>query len=525
MSANNELEKKLQDGIAASRRGDRATARRLLEEVVHADENNELAWMWLASAVTNMNERRACLERALEINPNNQRAKDAMERLGVKAGATPRGTQSESDETVDRLREMQRAQPQRRVAPADDSEPILNRINISALLTGALVVIAVIIVLLIASTLLQSAGESTQSDVLQPPTTLPTAVPPRPTYTPYVVDMSEQTRTAPTLPPTFTPTFTPTATETLTPTQTPYPLTEFSALYTSRNSDEAEPGLYRINGDGSGEQGLLENVSQLAYGPSGNLLALVRSVTYPPDENWPDESTVTEIFIAPANNPAAAEQLTELRTASAYSPTWSPDERQLVFVSDWDGDEELFVIDVENGVTRQLTQNEGIDRDPAWSPDGETIVFASDRYSPGATEIFSLVFARIDESGRPPDSDAFTQFTDAGGSSYAPAWSPDGSLIVFISDRSDDGDVYTMDSNGHAPRLLTVGDDGAEDRNPTFTPDGEWVAFVSNREGDVFQLYLVSLRGDALMRLTDNEREDVAVHYRPELILRLRGEG
>jgi Tol biopolymer transport system component len=59
---------------------------------------------------------------------------------------------------------------------------------------------------------------------------------------------------------------------------------------------------------------------------------------------------------------------------------------------------------------------------------------------------------------------AVSQLTDDSGSSYAPVWSPDGSLIVFVSDRGGDGDVYLMDASGERPLLLTRSDDGAEDR-------------------------------------------------------------
>lgn len=75
-----ELEEKLKSGITAARSGNRSTARRLLEEVIAQDPNNELAWIWMASVVESTSERRICLERVLEINPRNARAREALQR-------------------------------------------------------------------------------------------------------------------------------------------------------------------------------------------------------------------------------------------------------------------------------------------------------------------------------------------------------------------------------------------------------------------------------------------------------------
>jgi len=79
-------QEKLQRGIEAARRGDRSTGRRLLREVVESDPDNELAWIWLASCMTTVDERRQCLRRVLEINPNNTRARQALVALEGQSG-------------------------------------------------------------------------------------------------------------------------------------------------------------------------------------------------------------------------------------------------------------------------------------------------------------------------------------------------------------------------------------------------------------------------------------------------------
>ena len=95
--------------------------------------------------------------------------------------------------------------------------------------------------------------------------------------------------------------------------------------------------------------------------------------------------------------------------------------------------------------------------------------------------------------------------TDDAQSSYSPAWSPDGTHIAFVSNRSGDGDIYVMDSDGQRPFLLTQDDNGAEDRTPAWSPDSRWIVFASNRENDQFRWYAVDLAGD-IQPVTTNDR-------------------
>ncbi len=519
--SDNELERKLQQGIAAAKAGDRNTARRLLEEVVDSDPDNELAWIWLASAVTNLKERRACLQRVLQINPQNRRAQEALDKLNARIAQMQGERDSDDIKALEQLRQMQRG------TTRPETDAPARSVNFMGLLGVAIIAFAVIGIALALNALFNrpeplpptpSINERTPVFPTQPPATVPAVA----------VDIERVTRSAPTLPPTFTPTHTPTATNTPTPTVTPYPLALFTAYYTSRQPDATYADLYRINGDGSGETLIMDRVQDVVYSRDGTKLALVLPVEHP------DGSAFTEIFVAPADNPQEAVQVTEFNTADVHSPSWAPGGRLLVFVSDWDGDDELWMIDVDNPIPVQLTFNDDIDRDPAWSPDGSRIVYASDSTSPGLTEIFSLELYNDDNrpplpEGIDPESDEakqmqvgkITQLTDVGGASYQPSWSHDGAYIAYISDYSGDSDVYIMEASGQASFRLTIDDGDAEDRNPVFTPDDRFIAFSSNRINDTFNLFLISRRGDALVQLTDNEREDRYIMYKPERLFLL----
>ncbi|NWF70241.1 MAG: PD40 domain-containing protein [Chloroflexi bacterium] len=497
MSASNDLQAKLKAGIEAARKGDRATARRLLQEVIRAQPRTEAAWMWLASTTDNVAERRACLSKALEINPNNSRAREALDRLSA-GGAGQAG------------------RPQTR---ARGQAPIISEIPQEKGFTIPWTLVGIILILLVSAGLgiaaitggsQQAAPRPTQDvaalSITESPTPPPSATA-LPTAFGIVVDSLAG---LPTLPPTFTPTPTDAPSATPLPSPTPFPLSAFTMLYTSITQFQSQPSLFQANGDGSATRTLGDEFADVAYALDGTKIAFIRLVNYAEGE---PTGTFPELFVAAVNDLANARQITTLRAPNTSSPSWAPDNIQIVFSSDPNnGDAELFVITEDGNNIAAITDNDAQDIDPAWSPDGSTIAFASDLNSPGATEIFSMTPAR----------ENLRQLSDNVGSSYQPAWSWDSAYIVFASDRSGDSDIYLMEASGDGAFLLTVSDGQAEDRAPVFTSSGTMVVFVSNRQDERFQLYAVDLRGSQVQRLTNNAGDDQGVVFRPDIVFRLQ---
>lgn len=177
-------------------------------------------------------------------------------------------------------------------------------------------------------------------------------------------------------------------------------------------------------------------------------------------------------------------------------PAYSPDGTQIAFASDRDGDEEIWVMSATGANPVPLTDHQASDSDPAWSPDGQWIAFTSDRA--GDADIWVM----------PATGGTAIQMTDSIGLESDPEWSPDGTTIAFTSDRSGSDDIYTtaFPIPASAPSgvggVTTLTNNPAEDRHPAWSPDGTMIAFSSDRDGNS-ELYVMDASGLNQTRITN----------------------
>jgi hypothetical protein len=497
-----DIQAKLNLAIEAARRGDRQTARKLLQEIVLVDNTHEQAWLWLASVSDSLEDKRKCLRRVLQINPNNTTARDGLAQIQARLAGTAPATTDAANQTGPR-------------------EINWVSLGITVATVFAVGLLGFTVLRIVQNTLFVQDTDLSPFEVAQRMTetaqVLPTESPiptTGPTVTPPIVIV---TLNAATLPPTFTPTFTPTATDTPTPAPTQPPLSTYRLLFL--RSDGADTVLGRINADGGVivEQAIPSET--YAVSPNGETVVFVGPAqgapvppppTLDPDATSAPDPTPTDIpptpvidgvaiYAAPVDNLEAATPLTPLSftTADITALAFSADGERLAFIAD--RGTRLLVLDVATGeIETLLGEDGGFKSGVSWSPDGTRLVFTSDISSPGFGQIFEYQL----ENGQ------VTQFTESVGSSLSPVYSPDGSSIAFVSDRGGDGDIYVMEANGSAARLLTASDEGAEDRAPAWSADGRWIAFASNRETPSFQIYLVNLAGEVRQVTADSQTNE-----------------
>jgi dipeptidyl aminopeptidase/acylaminoacyl peptidase len=197
-----------------------------------------------------------------------------------------------------------------------------------------------------------------------------------------------------------------------------------------------------------------------------------------------------QLYTAERSNLA---QFTKLSpdTGSATEPAFSPDGSRIAFVSQRDGNGEVYVMNADGTGSTRVTNDPLTDGRPTFTPDGQTIVFHSSRGG-GKQQIWSV---NIDGTG-------LTQLT-RDSVNASPSVSPDGQTIAYVSTRNKDGDIWLMARDGTNQRQFTRSPQQRES-DPRFLRDGTLAYLVERREGNrtVQQVMRADLAAGTVTALT-----------------------
>ncbi len=255
-------------------------------------------------------------------------------------------------------------------------------------------------------------------------------------------------------------------------------------------------------------------------------------------------------------DPALRQQVTDIE-GGACQPAWSPDGRQIAFVTPCNGPRltypgaKIKVIDLETHEIRDLNLHGGA-FEPDWSPDGKTIAYTT--FLGTKTVIYAVDLETLET--RP--------LSTRGNKNENPDWSPDGEYLAFTSDEKGIDEIWMMREDGSSQQMLTQAGllkyftqpDWSADRtrllaamkeinqpapvnvlvvldraNPrqggdtllgetmrmedgVFSPDGHWVAFWTVMEGDNLEILMVG-SNNVIRRLTDHKARDFQPAWRP----------
>ena len=268
------------------------------------------------------------------------------------------------------------------------------------------------------------------------------------------------------------------------------------------------------NTDGSNSVKLTESQTNLhpAWSPDGKKIAYSGFIS-----QTSEVSQVWDIFVMNADGEGNV-NLTQGRSEDSH-PTWSPDGKRIAFHSNRTGRNEIYVMNADGSDVRQVTFDGGIS--PDWGPpvrqDGspvppitsaaeitqirDPIVFTSNR--DGTEEIYMMS----------ADGSSPVNLTRNPGRDSSPSWSPDGGKITFLGHRDGNGEIYIMNADGSNQIRLTYTSEN--ENTPSWSPDGNTIAFLSRRDGNR-EIYVMNTDGSNQVRLTDNTRDDWMSSWSPD---------
>ena len=246
-------------------------------------------------------------------------------------------------------------------------------------------------------------------------------------------------------------------------------------------------------------------------------------------------------------SPKGLEKLTDNDFNDRF-PLWSPDGTQIAYYADKEGNDDIFIMDINDQIPINITNSPDDETEPAWYPDGKSLAYTREEKKflrkTGSLYRINIETKKIEKiirrfnrthgiSNISPWQPLITftgkrlrgwdvavynmktyklTFLEEKGESCRARFSKDGKRLVYVSSSADGkGDIWIMDPDGNHKKRLTDRDE-TYDYFPSWSPDGRYIVFNSSKqhdhEGD-WQLWVVEVKTGNCTLLYDSPGNDI----------------
>lgn len=218
-------------------------------------------------------------------------------------------------------------------------------------------------------------------------------------------------------------------------------------------------------------------------------------------------------------------ELTRLTNHPAVDsdPDWSPDGTQIAFRSRRDGSSDIFIMGSDGSNPFNLVGDpaDSVDDEfaPKWNPDSSILAIFTDRFQPpmgncqSGEGVHHLAFISLENPEMFGKPEIIKHFSDLPGEQQTLGWSADGSVLAFSSVCSQNRQIYSWDRETRDVTVLI--DEGYSISNPAFSPDGRYLAFSSDRDGAA-DIFILELETGEIRNLTKKPSMDRQPTWSPD---------
>jgi len=178
----------------------------------------------------------------------------------------------------------------------------------------------------------------------------------------------------------------------------------------------------------------------------------------------------------------------------ALTPRFSPNRQEITYMSYESGQPQVYLLQIETGQRELVGNFPGMTFAPRFSPDGQKVIMSLLR-DDGNSNIFAMDLR----------SRTTTRLTDSSSIDTSPSYSPDGSQVVFTSDRGGQPQIYVMGSGGGGQTRISFG--GGSYSTPVWSPRGDLIAFTKQVGGE-FQIGVMKTDGSGERILSSSFSEE-----------------